>query len=212
MKRFAKSLIDMAWSLIPISIALVTAVHGQGLDPNNICGARCVHRILESLTSSGHQLQDAVQDISNDADLHAPSLLDLSEYLENQGLFTRIIAFDNEPLIDLKCAKGVYLIAHLKPTRDTPENVGHFLIWLGTNSNVQQLCWDGLRGEVILDAETFRTSLSGSALVVARTESEAMDGVTMRHLGGPWTGVRELSSVTFISALVVFLVLLRRIR
>lgn len=178
--------------LLLLTLPAVGQERSVYLDANNrICGPRCANWVLGELGFDS-ELHEAVHGIVDTKAKQLPSLLELSDYMENKGAFIRLVEFPVSQNLELTCKPGTYVIVHTRggffrsalPDAVNNDN-GHFVVWLETDAaSGTQVIWDGLYGIRHVRSGVFFRKLSGPAVVVSTQAGLLTTGFKVHGKGG----------------------------
>jgi hypothetical protein len=142
------------------------------------CGSRCVWFVMGRFGLRTRDLVDLVAEIQG-KDARAATLADITGFLENTGIHTRVIRFDGRARIKW----GAPVILHLHTSERATQELGHYVVLLPESDLWQAVVWNGLMGVEKGSWESLATRMSGHAILTsdhAVSEAEASAAVIRR--------------------------------
>jgi ABC-type bacteriocin/lantibiotic exporter with double-glycine peptidase domain len=205
MASIGLSLIGLLFASAPVG----TSQGGVGSRQDLYCGLRCVEAILRMLSVDGGtkyydegQLHELVRELSPRESSPGVAIEAVKSSLTKRGLLCRIIEIPPNSILLVRTPTIVHWT-----TADVPRTLGHFVVLLPAATENECVYWDGFRGTVHESWREFSAKMSGTAMIVGRTEADLneVEALSITWQGVYSTGLRLASTVLPISILLLIL-------
>jgi ABC-type bacteriocin/lantibiotic exporter with double-glycine peptidase domain len=140
----------------------VNIIQDNPKNRNVICGPKCIGFILDYYGITDHpNIIVLMQELQGQNIYQGTTIMELSKYLNQKGIYTTPIGISN--MADIHWEYPV--LVHYKPL--SPNELGHFVVWLPSSKRTMVRCWDGDRGEVDIPISEWHKLRSGSILLTS---------------------------------------------
>lgn len=190
MSRYFFSMCTAAWSVFIVAI-FTNGLYAQAAGPSGdvVCGPRCVDFVSKYYNRES-DLMEIIKEIQWPDVATGTSMDRISQALGRRGIYSKAMYI--EPSSPIKWHGPV--VVHLKPLNSkSPDQIGHFVVWLPNSTDVNILLHCGLAGVQSGKASDFAAIRSGYILVTSDrpiSQSEYLSQLKGRLL---WMSVAMLA-------------------